>query len=592
FNVGSFQRGNPERRSTLAVLKGVAESAKIELSRTGSTIAMIETLRRPTLDDDGREIEADVIISREEYEALITPLVERTVSLSRTVLARHPEVAIESVLMVGGPTLTPLVRRLVGEGLGVGVNTSANPLTVVAEGAALYAASQPLPRRVSTASHSGLVTLDVTHKSVTDDDSVIVGCPVPPDIASLEFVASDQSWSSGQLPVSNGRVMTRLPLPRKGTHEFQVLARSVDGTIVESEPKSISITRGLTAAPPPLPRSLGVVIDDGSGDHEVRVIIPRNAPLPARGREEFRTTIALEPGGEIEIIEIHVVEGESNRPERNRRVGSVIITDRHVSRRVPAGNPVEVTIEVSESRLLAAQAYVPLIDQTFDAKIQLGTDIADVAGLDRTLSSERERLANLAEHLPASTTRELHEDMREVETEIRAVGNADPETGQRALRNLQRVQSRIDEFEDSQRLPRAITEAREEAELATSVVMDFGDDSHRARLRALIQDLDEAIVSSSLREIKRVASKLFRLRFEILTQQPEWWVGYFNYMCNTVRGWTDTLQAEALMRQGRAEIVREDILGLRETCMQLRRLIRPEDEELVNRFQNVGIRKS
>jgi molecular chaperone DnaK len=592
FNIGSFSRANPERRSALQVLKGVAETAKIELSRADSAIATIETYRKPMLDDDGREVEADIIIAREEYEAAIGQFVARTVGLSQALLDRHPGTAVRSVLMVGGPTLTPFIRTAVGNGLGVDVNTAANPLTVVAEGAALYAASQPLPILAKSPPGPSSLTLDLKYPTVTDDDSALIGAPVPSEIVTLEYAAADGSWSSGQLPVANGRCVTRLPLPRKGAHEFRLIARAVDGRILACEPPVLTITRGLTAAAPPLPRPIGVVVEDGTGDRRVKVIIPKNVPLPARGTAEFRTAIALEPGGEMEVIAIHVVEGESARPERNRHIGELIVTDRDVSRVIPAGNPIEVTIEVSESRLLTASAYMPLIDRTFSVELARQPDEPDAADLRHAVLLERERLAGIAEHLPTSVTREMHEDLREVESDVHVAQGGDPDSGQKALRNLQRVQMRFDAFEDSQRLPRAIADARAEAELATSVVMDYRDDSQKARLRALLVDVDQAVASNSVPEIRRAEARLERLRFEILTRQPGFWLWYFERLCEDVKHWTDRIQAESLMRQGRAQILREDYQGLSETCLSLRLLVQPDDLARVDRFHNVGIRES
>src|SRR5439155_14847175 len=177
----------------------------------------------------------------------------------------------------------------------------------------------------------------------------------------------DKSWSSGQLALTSGSASVRLPLPNKGPHHFSILARDASGQATPVEPNSLTITRGLTAAAAPLSRSLGVVVEERSGEQEVQWLLQKNAPLPALGRYEFRTTLTLEPGGEIEIIQIYIVEGEGDnlRPQRQRSVGELTITDRHVPRTVPAGNPIEVRIAVDQSRILSAEAYLPLVDQTF-----------------------------------------------------------------------------------------------------------------------------------------------------------------------------------------------------------------------------------
>jgi len=596
FKVDSFRRDNadPVARRNLSMIKALAESVKIELSREEQATATTEVFAKPITDDDGTVIEVDINISRAEYDTAIEPLVSKTVALTRNLLGRHENIRPEAVLMVGGPTLTPLIRKSVSEVLGIRVDTSANPLTVVAEGAALYAATQPLPKGVwvAAAPQAGVVQLELVYKALTDDESQLVGCVAPDPVVTIEFTAKDGSWSSGQLACEAGRVSTRVPLPANGAHTFDVIARSNDGAMVRAEPGEITITRGLTAVAAPLSRALGVVVDDGSGEHEVQWLIQKNHPLPARGVYEFRTTIALEPGGEIEILEIHIVEGhgDSARPQRQRRVGALTITDRHVSQNVPPGNPVEVRIDVSESRTLTAEAYLPLLDQTFRVEIEIAADVADATDLRSELESERVRLSGLMHHIPAATSREINDALREAENVLHTAQGGDRDSAQRALRTLQQVQRRIDEFEDAQRLPITIASARKDADIAANVVMEYGNDGHRARHRALSAELDDAITKGSVSEVNRVWDRFAALFWELVSNQITWWAGHFKYLSD-MTGWTDAPRAEELLRQGRQYVMQENLEGLRETCWKLRSLLRPEDRARVTAFQNVGIRR-
>ncbi len=80
-------------------------------------------------------------ITRAEFEALTRPIVDRTLEPCRQALADAGLEAsqIDEVVMVGGSTRIPLVRRLVGELFGRTPHTELNPDEVVALGAAVQA---------------------------------------------------------------------------------------------------------------------------------------------------------------------------------------------------------------------------------------------------------------------------------------------------------------------------------------------------------------------------------------------------------------------------------------------------------------------
>jgi molecular chaperone DnaK len=133
-STGNDVRSNSE--AVQAVRKAVTE-AKIALSATQATNILVEL---PGAAPYAREI------TREQYEGLIRPIVERTLAPVHAALADagvQPE-EIEEVVMVGGSTRIPLVHTLVSElfhmeARGRKLHTELNPDEVVALGAAVQA---------------------------------------------------------------------------------------------------------------------------------------------------------------------------------------------------------------------------------------------------------------------------------------------------------------------------------------------------------------------------------------------------------------------------------------------------------------------
>lgn len=592
--VESFTRSNPDRRSTLAKLKVLAEQTKIDLTRADSAILSTDLMREPLLDDLGNEIDVDISVTREEFESAIFDLVLRSAELSKSVVDRNPDVAPEAILMVGGSTLVPLVRSMVAELLGVPVNTSTNPMTAIAEGAAWYAAAQPAPKRsrpveIRESPPNGAVTIVLEFQRVTDDDEALVGLSAPPPAAAVRFAATDRTWASAQFPLVDGRVITRLPLPTKGVHEFTLEVTDANGSILDAEPSDITITRGLAAAAAPLSKTLSVVFEGSGGELQLLQLIRRGAALPASGSHEFRTTLQLEPGNDSTVLGIHIVEGESLDPFRNRKVGEIIISGSGVDRRMPPGTPIEVTIEIDESRLPRASAFLPLIDRTFAAEIRQEHDTATPESIRKQVQAEQSRIDDLSPHLSPEVYRRLHSDLSAAERESAAARGGDADAGIASLRLVQRVQERLDEVDRAQEFPTVLAEARSEAEATTEVVGRSGDEGHRARLGALSEELNLAVSRSSIRDVRRVEGRMAGLRFELLRDQPLWWIEFYQFLASGDHGWVDEAQAQTLLRQGRTDIEREDFDSLRQTVVSLYRLLPQSELGQAAEYRHVGI---
>src|SRR5690606_35961902 len=88
---------------------------------------------------DGREV--DLTLTRAQFEELARPLVQRTLDRARSALhdAGLSVSEVKGVVMVGGATRMPVVRRAVGELCGSEPRVDLVPVEVVALGAALQA---------------------------------------------------------------------------------------------------------------------------------------------------------------------------------------------------------------------------------------------------------------------------------------------------------------------------------------------------------------------------------------------------------------------------------------------------------------------
>ncbi|MCP4699607.1 MAG: Hsp70 family protein, partial [Gammaproteobacteria bacterium] len=119
--------------------KSKVEAAKIQLSTRERTVIEIWGLLK---DEDGDILDIETELSRQQFEELLQPLVERSIALTKKVIAgiNFELELIDKVIMVGGSSCIPLVIDKVKELFGADkVMVHERPMLAIAEGAAILA---------------------------------------------------------------------------------------------------------------------------------------------------------------------------------------------------------------------------------------------------------------------------------------------------------------------------------------------------------------------------------------------------------------------------------------------------------------------
>ena len=177
YKLSNFTRGNQKYGTEFAKLKGQAEKAKIYLSQQEETSIEVENIK----DDAGEEIYLNIPFSRKEFEFLIKPFIDKTIELSRETIkdAGINHSSISKIVLVGAPTAIPYIRRRLESDLKIEVDTSSDPLTVVARGACIFGISQQIPREFlesKTIENANAKTLRLNFDSLTSEtEETVVG---------------------------------------------------------------------------------------------------------------------------------------------------------------------------------------------------------------------------------------------------------------------------------------------------------------------------------------------------------------------------------------------------------------------------------
>lgn len=133
-------KSDKEVKEFTAGLKSDVENAKKTLSQSTSATVFVSNYLE---DADGEPID-DITISRDTFESLIRPLVQRTIDLIEELLKKTNLSAndLSNILLVGGSSCIPLVKRMLIEKYGEEkVLSSEKPMLAIAHGAAVLAAS-------------------------------------------------------------------------------------------------------------------------------------------------------------------------------------------------------------------------------------------------------------------------------------------------------------------------------------------------------------------------------------------------------------------------------------------------------------------
>jgi len=128
-----------DRPQVMARILRSAEDAKKRLSDHPYARIAEEYLA----DKDGTPVNLDLELSRLDYEAMITPFIEETLGAIHIALesAGLASSQVDEILLVGGATRTPLIRRRLAEAFGTDPRGEVDPDLCVAMGAAIQGAA-------------------------------------------------------------------------------------------------------------------------------------------------------------------------------------------------------------------------------------------------------------------------------------------------------------------------------------------------------------------------------------------------------------------------------------------------------------------
>lgn len=405
---------NPDKKEILRdAMKTYVEDARIQLSFKDEE-DMISNIGDLGTDEEGEEIELDMTLTQEVAFDAMRPLYQRAVDICKGLMQRNnlSGSQINKLILVGGPTYCPLIRQMLKEQVTPNVDTSIDPMTAVATGAALYAST--IDAEVSDEDiKPEAVKLNIEYQSTTVETTEYV--PVSLADSSdrpkvlIEFVRDDKAWSSGKIEIDGKGDVIELNLHERA-NSFCIVCYDDKGNSIPCFPDEITIIQGSSVGAAPLPYNIGIGVWNTAKNRSVFRMatgLEKNRPLPATGvLNDLKTSSQLRPGMAEDTLTIplyqvdYAPEAEGRSTSLYQHVGDVVFSGDDVNTHIPKDSLVNVTLRADTSEQMKVEVYFPAMDITLEKDLNTGKkdSIEDAANeVNRGLMEAEISIKRLAE---------------------------------------------------------------------------------------------------------------------------------------------------------------------------------------------------
>lgn len=478
---------------------------------------------------------------------------------------------LKFVLMVGGSTYIPLVRKRVEELLQIPVITDINPTNAIVVGAAYYAGTIEKEIEDSKLDKKNYkIKVKMAYQKFTQEKEEFFAARVEGNVDGLfyKIIREDGGFDSGLKNLTN-KISEDLPLVEESYNSFKFLVYDKFNNKIEIDNDSVTITHGLP--PPPhgsiLSKDISLELDEiGREDTFLRPIFLKNDIVPNRKKLIVQTTKNISRGSHEDAIYIKVYEGPSDAtPESNLKIGELKIDGTKINKELPKNSEVEITIEYSHESAKAI-AYIQFLDQEFikmlyleDEEVKINALRKGVENLILRLDKETEDAKNTEEweivnalEIQKKNTNKLYDELLDMpENDI-------TDRKFKVDSEKRKISYEIDSLTRGKKLSLLRKEYKDEKEMCLKVIEENGNDYDKKRLQEIIANEDLFLNSNNIIKVKNKIDSLVTLRFSILWRTPSFLVYVFNDIKQQAHTLNNQKKAKDLIDWGKIAIENEE----------------------------------
>ena len=488
---------------------------------------------------------------------------------------------------MGGPTHSPLIRQMLKEQVTPNVDTSIDPMTAVATGAALYASTMDA-EITDEDIQVGTIKLDVHYESTTVEMTEYIPVSLTADSplskVFIELVRGDKAWSSGKVEVDSNGDVIEVNLLEGKANSFNIFCYDDRGNTLPCFPSEITIIQGSVVGAAPLPYNIGIATwneDKRRGVFRMAKGLEKNKPLPATGVvNDLKTSNQLRPGLESDMLTIPIyqvddfTEAEGKSASLYEHVADVVITGDDVDTLITENSLVDVTLKVDSSEQMKLEVHFLSTDTTVEKELDTSkkhTMLDASTEIKKGFTEAEDSLKTLSDS--GINIDSLKEELASIRTD-----NENTTEKKEVLNHLRELLRKIEQLDANTEWQRVEQELREEFDRLEKAQNDLGNDNSAQLVNQLRTQTDETIRAKNVQVGRELLEQINRLFFQLtMVYQCLGLIQSCNDRFGTIR-WKDSSRARQLVNRGMEQISNNPTTeGLQQIAAELIELM-PQDE--------------
>lgn len=583
YVIDSILGDDTKKEILRQAMKYYAEETKIQLSFQETHNILSDLGDIPGEDDEGEEFELDITVSQEDLATVVGPFFQKAIDLSLELLKRKNLSGnhLGALIPVGGPTFSPILRNMLKEQITDKVDTSVDPMTCVARGAALFASTIDITEGlVEQKRDKTKIQLSLGYEPSTVEPVELITIKLlkdkiegeVPEAVFAEIERSDKNWSSGKVEINETGDVVEVALIESQTNAFNVVVYDPQGNRLPCEPDGFTIIQGSKMSSATLPYHIGIEIKSRAVDRRVFKALEgleKNQSMPAKGiANNLKTQKDIRPGEKDDFISIPIYEGdyyaEGSRGIYNHHINDVLISGEDLPKLLPQGSDVDVTINVNRSGTLSLSAFFPYLEFEHEVEnIEVKREGIDRATLETEIQKAEQALALIKQEgvcNDSETLEKLTRDLNDLHKRFDQ-GGGDRSTREEVLNNLKKCSRKLDEIEDATEWPKIESELKDSFYSLEKAYAEFkgrleglNEDRIQEAIQQYKDQIPEVIKGKNVKVAREMASEIRSLRFTIIDigLGADFEIGLLHNFHKDfgIHDWKDEQEARRLIDQG------------------------------------------